>query len=243
MFAPFGSPAEKPIPAPRSSGVRETATDSSTPFEYVGRKGNIHKRRRPGPRLSPGKEAGACPGGPACSPPAASASKAWAAIRSEPEMCFYRNSSDKIRRISAIFLLKGLHFQKVWYDRSEGRGIRGPLPARAGPVRNDPDSADRRGAPCIRLAHAQSGARTAPPRNARRRAQAPAQDTRETGSCRSGTPGAAPTPPSVMFAAFGAAAGRSEQRWIERKDSCRRGGAGKAGCDTPNSGPKRWRRA
>ena len=48
------------------------------------------------------------------------------------------------------------------YIGSEGGGIHGPPPARAGPARNDPDSADRRGAPCACLACAQSGARTAP---------------------------------------------------------------------------------
>ena len=58
------------------------------------------------------------------------------------------------------------------YDGCEGSGIHGPRPARAGPVRNDPDSADRRGASRIRLACAQLGARTAPaPTPARARTQ------------------------------------------------------------------------
>ena len=46
------------------------------------------------------------------------------------------------------------------------------LPARAGPVRTDPDSADRRSASCACLARGQSGARTAPaPTCARARTQ------------------------------------------------------------------------
>ena len=55
------------------------------------------------------------------------------------------------------------------------------------------DGTDRRGASCARLARAgaqaQSGAQTAPPRNARRPAQAPGHMMRESGSRRSGAPG------------------------------------------------------
>ena len=62
---------------------------------------------------------------------------------------------------------------------------------RAG-AKKAPDSANRRSAACIRLVRAgasgQSGARTAPARNARPRARAPARDTRELGF-RSGQPG------------------------------------------------------
>ena len=50
--------------------------------------------------------------------------------------------------------LHGLHFQKMCYDGSEGSGIHGPRPARAGPARNDPDSADRRGVSCACLVRA-----------------------------------------------------------------------------------------
>ena len=69
-------------------------------------------------------------------------------------------------------------------EPEEGSSIRSrflPAPAR---MRNDPDSADRRGVSFACLACAQSGARTAPPRNARGRAPAPARITRESGSCR-----------------------------------------------------------
>ena len=53
-----------------------------------------------------------------------------------------------------------------------GRRRPEPRPARAGPARTDPDSADRRGASCACLARAQSGARTAPaPTRARARTQ------------------------------------------------------------------------
>ena len=69
--------------------------------------------------------------------------------------------------------------------------LAGPLrfAVRAG-AKKASDSANRRGAPSVRLARAgasgQSGARFAPPQNARPRARARAQDTRESGSRRSG---------------------------------------------------------
>ena len=71
-------------------------------------------------------------------------------------------------------------------DREHARGAASPAVSRR--RETAPDSANGWGAPCVRLARAgapgQSGARFAPPRNARGRARAPARITRELGSRR-----------------------------------------------------------
>ena len=74
-------------------------------------------------------------------------------------------------------------------DREAASGAAFPLfcaGMRLGP-KKAPAGVDGKGASAV--SRAQSGARTAPARNARPRARAPAQDTRELGFHRSGKPG------------------------------------------------------
>ena len=85
-----------------------------------------------------------------------------------------------------------LTYAGVWYDVPKGSGIRSRVPgaARRHFFENH-RGADGRGVSAA--SRAQSGARTAPPRYARRRARAPAQVTRESGSRRLGRPAAGRT--------------------------------------------------
>ena len=97
-----------------------------------------------------------------------------------------------------------LTYAGVWYDVPKGSGLRSRVPGAAQRhFLENHRGVDGRGVSAA--SRAQSGARTAPPRYARRRARPPAQVTRESGSRRLGRP----------------AAGRTERKGTNRDEGTR----------------------
>ena len=163
----------------------------------------------PRPRLSrqPRSQSGARPGGPAGFPPAAAASEAGRRSGSNRKMSFYRNEF----RINSAYSGNNSPIMACIFRKCGMMGPREaaamdrvpPAPARCGTTPIQP-TGEVRPPPASR---ARNQAHEPRRRETRARAGTGAHAVRaKQGPAAPGRRGAAPTPPSAMFAAFGAAA-------------------------------------